>query len=128
MRLLLDTHTLLWSLREDEKLAPAVRQLIQDSNNVLLISPASFWELAIKVSLGKLDLRIPVVELMREATTVLGAIILPIEPKHIAPLETMEFHHRDPFDRILIAQAMVEGIGLVSADKVFDAYGVSRVW
>ena len=128
MRLLLDTHALLWYLYDDAKLSVDARSLISEPANSLLISPASYWELAIKVSLRKVALKLPVIELVREATTDLGATILPIEPRHMAPLDSMPFHHRDPFDRLLIAQAMVEGVPLVSADAVFDLYGVSRLW
>jgi PIN domain nuclease of toxin-antitoxin system len=128
MKLLLDTHALLWYLHDDAKLSSEAKSLISEPTNTLLISPISYWELAIKASLKKLVLKTPVIDLVREATADLGATILPIEPRHVVPLETMPFHHRDPFDRLLIAQAMVESIPVVSADTVFDSYRVSRLW
>jgi PIN domain nuclease of toxin-antitoxin system len=87
------------------------------------------WEVTIKVSTGKLKLRSDVVPFFAEECRRNGFLILPIEGKHLAPLETMPFHHRDPFDRLLIAQSLIENIPILSADAAFDAYqGISRLW
>lgn len=128
MRFLLDTHTLFWYLEGDSKLSTTAQAVIQDSSHEILISPASFWEIAIKVSLGKWQLNRTYEELVEIAFNLYGFQILPILPKHTAHLIELPFHHKDPFDRLLAAQSLVEGIGLVSADGVFDHYGVVRLW
>jgi PIN domain nuclease of toxin-antitoxin system len=94
----------------------------------MLVSPASYWEIAIKISVGKYSLAVPYEDFFRGAIDDNGFRLLPIEPRHTAALTTLPYHHKDPFDRLLIAQAMVEGVPLVSADSAFDAYGVTRLW
>src|SRR5574340_245663 len=124
MRLLLDTHTLLWFLLDDSRLSTTARARIEDLANDIEISPASYWEIAIKIRLGKYSLPRPYRDFMESQISLNDFRILHIEPKHTSLLTTMEMHHKDPFDRLLVAQALAEGIPLVSADEQFDAYGV----
>src|SRR5581483_3824242 len=128
MTLLLDTHTWLWYYLGDVRLSGAARALIEDPASVKLISPASFWELAIKVSLGKYVLNESYEDLIKHAIIDNGFELLPIEPRHAAALITRPHHHRDPFDRLLIAQAIVEGFTIVSVDPNIDRYPAKRVW
>lgn len=128
MRLLLDTHTFLWFNLGDRRLSAAARATIDDPANEMCVSPASYWEIAIKIRLGKYALPNPYEEFMERAIDGNGFVILPVEPKHTAVLTTLPFHHRDPFDRLIVAQAMAEGIDVVSRDVVFDSYSVRRLW
>jgi PIN domain nuclease of toxin-antitoxin system len=128
MRLLLDTHAFLWFLLDDALLSATARTAIEGPVNNIEVSPATYWEVAIKIRLGKYALPEPYDEFMEREIAENGFRILPIEPKHTALLTTMPFHHRDPFDRLLVAQASVEGISLVSADTQLDAYGIMRIW
>lgn len=128
MSLLLDTHTLLWFVLGDAQLSATARQLIEGAANIKFISPAVYWEIAIKISIGKYALNEPYETFMDRAIRQNGFFILPIEPRHTALLINMPFHHRDPFDRLMIAQAMVEDLAIVSADEAFDAYSVQRFW
>jgi PIN domain nuclease of toxin-antitoxin system len=104
--------------------------LIVDAANEVLISPASYWEIAIKVSLGKLILHSPYEDFIDLCLTRYGFQVLPIEPAHTARLAALPFppNHKDPFDRLLVAQAAVEGLPLVSGDTDLDAYPVQRLW
>jgi PIN domain nuclease of toxin-antitoxin system len=128
VRVLLDTHTFLWFLLEDPQLSTTASDLIIDPTNDIEVSPATYWEIAIKISLGKYTLPEPYDVFMKREITTNDCRIVPIEPKHTAVLTTLPFHHRDPFDRLLIAQAMVEAIPILSGDTVFDAYPVTRLW
>lgn len=128
MRLLLDTHAMYWYIEGDPQLSVTARTLIQDTSNEVLISPASYWEIAIKVSLGKWQLNRSYEDFMDIGLNQYGFQVLPILPTHTARLIGLPFHHKDPFDRLLVAQALVEQISLVSADPALDAYGVTRLW
>ncbi|NDH05784.1 type II toxin-antitoxin system VapC family toxin [bacterium] len=128
MRAILDTHAFLWFITNDPKLSSTARVLIADPSNEILISPASYWEIAIKIKLGKYPISVPYLTLITEGIDNNGFKILPIEPKHTAKLTTLDLHHHDPFDRLMAAQAMVEGISMVSADVAFDLYSVPRIW
>lgn len=128
MRLLLDTHTFLWFVLDDPQLSASAKTLIEDPANDILISPASYWEIAIKVRLGKLDLFAPYDDFMQRGIVGNDFQILPIEPKHTSLLTTLPLYHKDPFDRLLVAQALVEGTAMVSLDVALDPYGISRVW
>ena len=128
MRLLLDTHAFLWFILDDPKLSAKADALISDPNNDIHVSPASYWEIAIKISLKKYSLPEPYQVFMEREITANDFGILPIEPKHTAAVTDMPFYHRDPFDRLIIAQATVEGIGVVSGDSAFDSYGITRLW
>lgn len=128
MTVLLDTHTFLWFVLDDAQLSAPARALIEDPATDVLVSPASYWEIAIKVRLGKLDLQSSYDDFMNRGIAGNDFEVLPIEPKHTSLLTTMPFHHRDPFDRLLVAQATVERIPIVSNDGALDAYGVQRRW
>jgi PIN domain nuclease of toxin-antitoxin system len=128
VRLLLDTHTLLWFALGDPQLRTTALSAINDPANEKLVSPATYWEIAIKVSLGKLVLHQPYEDFIDRAIPQNGFTILSIEPRHTARLIGLPFHHKDPFDRLLAAQALVEGVPIISADAALDPYGVSRVW
>ena len=128
MRVLLDTHTLLWFLLDDPKLSAVARDVIADAQNRPEVSPASYWEIAIKISLGKYELPEPLGAFMDRELAQNDIRILPILPRHTAALTDLAFYHRDPFDRLIIAQAIVEGIAVVSVDPLFDRYPVCRIW
>ena len=127
MKLLLDTHTFVWVDSEPEKLSKRVQDLCIDSENELLLSVASIWEMQIKNQLGKLQLKIPLPEMIRQQQEN-GIEILPVEPAHIFALDSLPNHHKDPFDRLLVAQAIVEEAVLVSADPLIKQYPVSVEW
>lgn len=126
--LLLDTHAMLWFWWADPRLGNAARSLIEDADNRKFVSVASCWEIAVKVGLKKLDLGEPCRTFLPREIAGNHFELLPISLDHVATVEELAVHHRDPFDRLLIAQAMVERLSLVSADGVFDQYGVSRLW
>ena len=128
MNLLLDTHTLLWFLAHDPKLSARAFGAIRDPANARWLSPVSLLEIAIKNRIGKLPLPDPF-GVMFPARLIANDIhLLPIEAAHVEPLTTLPFHHRDPFDRLIAATNIVEGMNLVSADPVFDLYGLTRLW
>ena len=128
MTLLLDTHTLLWFLTNDSRLSAPARGAVEDSANVAHVSAGSLWEVAIKVALGKLRLPAPYADIFPRQLEVNGFGLLPITPAHCATLLTLPFHHRDPFDRLLLAQAKTEGMILVTDDGQFAPYGVAQLW
>ncbi len=128
MKLLLDTHAFLWFVMGSAKLSGNARALIEDPSNESLLSVASLWEMAIKVSLGKLTLSAPFADLIPEQLNLNGIGLLNIRIDHVSLLATLPFHHRDPFDRLLIAQAITEKMPVVSIDAAFDAYGITRLW
>jgi PIN domain nuclease of toxin-antitoxin system len=125
---LLDTHAFLWFVTDDPQLSTAARAVIVDSVNQVLVSPASYWEIAIKVRLGKYLLSVPYLAFITEGIEGNDFQALPVEPRHTDLLTTMPFHHRDPFDRLLVAQGLAEAIPLVSGDARLDAYRVDRLW
>lgn len=128
MNALLDTHAVLWAVLDPAKLGLQAADLLSDPDNRLFVSPASYWEIAIKISRGKFILERPYEAFWKDGLALLGATILPIELRHTSQLLSLPFHHKDPFDRLLIAQALAEGLPLVSADPVVEAYGVQRIW
>jgi PIN domain nuclease of toxin-antitoxin system len=128
VRLLLDTHSFLWFVGGDSSLSVAARLLIEDADNSVLLSAASVWEIAIKVSLGKLHLEQPFDVLIPQQLLVNHIELLGITLQHTAIVARLPFHHRDPFDRLLIAQAIVEQIPVITRDPAFDAYPVQRLW
>jgi len=128
MRHLIDARTLIWALDNPTKLSTAAVAALQNSGNDLLVGGGTMWELSIKAALGKLTLSLPFRRWMERAMADLGLMILPIELDHADRQSGLPFHHRDPFDRLLAAQALVEGIPVVSADGTLDQYGVNRIW
>jgi len=127
-RSLIDSHSLIWALDDPERLSPTASSFFRDRGNTLVLSTASIWEIAIKVGKGKLPLSLPFRRWMVDALAALDLEVLPITLDHADRQIALPFHHRDPFDRLIAAQALVEGIPLVSADPIFDAYGVTRLW
>jgi len=125
---LLDAHVLIWHYETNPKMSAAALALIADPANVKLVSPASFWEIAIKLGTGKYLFAESFADFLQHAITDNGFPILPIQPRHCEPLTSLPQHHKDPFDRMLIAQAMVEGMPILSADAAIDAYPVTRLW
>lgn len=130
MRVLLDTHTMLWYALGDPRLTAMARNIVIDLSNEVLISPASYWEIAIKVSIGKYTLNQPYDDFMDVCLNKYGFLILPVETRHTSKVATLPHfkNHKDPFDRLLVAQALTEQIPIVSADPELDAYGVHRLW
>ncbi|MFN4254225.1 MAG: type II toxin-antitoxin system VapC family toxin [Saprospiraceae bacterium] len=124
---MLDTHALIWFLEGDNQLSPKARAVIADPANRIFVSIASFWEIAIKVSIGKLNLTIPLASII-ERTIEEDITILPIDLPHVLKILDLEQHHRDPFDRIIIALAICEGFDVVSRDEVFKDYPVNILW
>jgi len=127
MKILLDTHTFLWFLNGDSMLSKLARALIENNENEKYISIASFWEIAIKNSLGKLTLDVPFAELKTEALKN-SFQLLPITFEDVLQLSTLPFHHRDPFDRIIVSQARNNNIALLSCDNNFSLYHVNILW
>jgi PIN domain nuclease of toxin-antitoxin system len=128
MRCLIDTHAFLWFITTDKRLGERAYEEISNIENEVVLSIASLWEIAIKASLGKLELMKPFRDLIPRELVVNEIDLLPITPKHLAVLTDLPFHHRDPFDRLIIAQAMVEGIPLLSVDEEFRKYPVQILW
>ncbi|MFL6200413.1 MAG: type II toxin-antitoxin system VapC family toxin [Thermoanaerobaculia bacterium] len=124
MKLLLDTHIFIWWDSEPDKLSRPALALCTDSAHELVVSVASLWEIQIKRQLGKLDLRLPLAEIVAHQQETNGVTILPVAQAHVLALDQLPTHHKDPFDRILVAQALVEGATLVSADPVLKSYPV----
>jgi len=124
---LLDTHTFLWWVADDARLSAKARTAITDADEVFL-SVASCWEMAIKVSLQKLTLSQPVDRFVSEHLGVNQFVLLPVDLEHASRVASLPFHHRDPFDRLLAAQALHEGLTLVSADQVFRKYKLKVRW
>jgi PIN domain nuclease of toxin-antitoxin system len=127
MTYLLDTHTFLWFVNDDPLLSNSAKSLIESEVD-LLLSVASLWEIAIKVSIGKLGLPESYEMFISKQIAINDIDILPIKLEHLAVVAKLGFHHRDPFDRLIIAQSMVESIGVISIDAAFDSYGVKREW
>ena len=128
MRLLLDTHALLWWLDGDTSLSPAAREAIANESNEIFLSAASAWEITTKYRLGKLPGAAAVAENIVESVASQGFLELPITLAHGQTAGALPGPHRDPFDRMLIAQALAEGLVLISNEVVFDSYTVRRLW
>jgi PIN domain nuclease of toxin-antitoxin system len=128
MRLLLDTHAFLWFITADSRLSAGAEQAIRRNGDTPLLSIASVWEMAIKVQLQRLPIPQPLDVFIPTQLRINRIGLLPIELPHTFEVATLPLHHRDPFDRILIAQAIRESIPIVSADGAFDAYPVRRLW
>ncbi len=128
MRILLDTHVFLWWVEGDRALPTKARAALADQESECLISLVSVWELAIKAGLGKLRLALPVMRYVVEHAAANGFGMLDIRMAHVGRVEMLPRHHGDPFDRLLIAQAIEEKLPIVTADPVFRKYGVKRIW
>ena len=128
MNLLLDTHALLWFIGGDHNLTVAARKAIEDPTNNRNVSIVSIWEIAIKINTGKMNLIAPFDELFPRQLDINGFELMPVRIEHTSIIATLPFYHRDPFDRLLIAQSMSENMPIVSAANAFDAYDVARIW
>ena len=124
MKLLLDTHIFIWWADQPEKLSHAALSALEDEANELLLSVASVWEMQIKIQLGKLKLSVPLKELVKTQQETNDITISSVALTHVLALDALPFHHKDPFDRLLIAQNIEEDLTLVSADSQFSAYAV----
>ena len=127
MRLLLDTHALIWHRRGSDRLSAKAARMIADPDNRVYISIVTLWEMSIKRSLGKLATAKSPIEYL-EAYQKQGAKLLSVTPEHVMATELLPLHHRDPFDRMLIAQAKLEGLTVVTVDDQFSQYEVPTVW
>ena len=121
MKLLLDTHLLLWAAGQPDRLSPAARKQISDPNNELLFSAASIWEVSIKNSIGRKDFRVEP-RLLRRGLLDNGYVELPITSQHAVNIDSLPPIHRDPFDRMLVSQALIEGVALLTADAQVARY------
>ena len=128
MKLLLDTHAFLWWVGASRELSRKARSAVGSGRNECFVSMASAWEIAIKVSLGSLHVEGALDRFLPEQLAANGFQPLPVDLKHAARVAALPFHHRDPFDRLLVAQALEEELAVVTADPVFARYGVKRVW
>lgn len=128
MKLLLDTHAFIWWDSAPNKLSPQILTLCQDDANEIIVSVASVWEIQIKSQLGKLRLKLPLEEIISTQQKANNVQILPITLPHILALDGLPMHHRDPFDRLLVAQTNIENVVLVSRDKIFEQYSVKLLW
>ena len=128
MKLLLDTQVWLWSLAEPERLNDEARALLSDRRNTIYLSAASAWEIAIKSALGKLPLPEPPTIYVPSRMASLGILALNITHSHTLHVFSLPAHHRDPFDRIIIAQSQVENLPVLTADRVFRQYDVTIIW
>jgi PIN domain nuclease of toxin-antitoxin system len=126
MRVLIDTHVFIWWTSDIKKLSVGAYNLLQDPSAEVIVSLISIWEIQIKASLGKLQLKSTLQEVIEDEINRNRIELLPLS--HIYALSTLPHHHRDPFDRLLVAQAFVENLSIISIDEKFDAYGISRIW
>ncbi len=128
MNYLLDTHTFLWWITDDERLSQRVKELIVDGQNRLFISAISGLEIAIKAQIGRLELPPNQIEFVQEQVAINAFLNLPLQLKHTLQVYTLPMHHRDPFDRVLIAQSQIEEMPLITADPIMQRYAVETVW
>jgi PIN domain nuclease of toxin-antitoxin system len=128
MNLLLDTQAFLWLDSDQARLSTQARQACSNAQNMLWLSVASAWEMQIKIALGKLRLARPLAQVIMDQQTANGVQILPVQLSHVLGLQQLAAHHKDPFDRLIIAQAQSEGWDIVSSDPEFKAYAVRVVW
>ena len=126
--LLFDTHSFIWWADEPKKLSSAALTALEDENNRLFLSDVSIWEMQIKVQLGKIKLKLPLPDLIESQKIRNDVEILHITTEHILELNNQPFHHKDPFDRLLIAQSIVENSTIVTLDSEFPAYSAKLLW
>jgi PIN domain nuclease of toxin-antitoxin system len=126
MKILIDTHVFLWGIQDESKLSPRVRVLLPVSE--ILISVASLWEIIAKVQTGRLALPKPVASYLAAKLRSNGVSVLPLTFEHVKRLEELPLHHRDPFDRILVAQGLEESLPIVTADPQFVKYSAELIW
>ncbi|TSA59815.1 MAG: type II toxin-antitoxin system VapC family toxin [Sediminibacterium sp.] len=128
MKVLIDTHVFIWLDTQPEKLSKVAIEICQDTNNQLYLSMASIWEMQIKVQLGKLNLNVPLAEMVMVQKQENDLNIIGIELEHIYQLQKLPFFHNDPFDRIIMAQSIIEEMPIVSVDENFKKYDIAVLW
>jgi PIN domain nuclease of toxin-antitoxin system len=128
MKVLIDTHAFLWLLTGDARLSERAKEVFLDTEHKIFLSAASLWEISIKISLGKLELKKGWMATIQKEMKQNLIFWLPVEMPHCEQLTKLPFHHRDPFDRMLIAQAMVEGMHILSNDSEFSKYSINFIW
>jgi PIN domain nuclease of toxin-antitoxin system len=128
MKALLDTHTFLWWIADDPQLSPRARQIMEDASTEPFLSAVSGWEMAIKARLGKLKLPADLQGFVAEQLRINAIQVLPIEMAHAVHVFTLPDHHRDPFDRMLVAQSQLENLPILSGDPQIAQYGVTVIW
>ncbi len=128
MKIILDTHAFIWWDSNISKLSPKALQLCQDPENILVLSTVSIWEMQIKHQIGKLKLNLPLYDIVEAQEKTNGLEVLPVIPPHVFALDNLPLHHKDPFDRLIIAQANVEQAALMSCDAAVQQYSVGIVW
>jgi PIN domain nuclease of toxin-antitoxin system len=128
MKLLLDTHTFIWWDSQSSQIPTGTLDALSSSGNKLLLSLVSVWKIQIKSHLGKLELKEPLLDIVQRQESQNGVVILPITLAHIIELDQLPWYHKDPFDRLLIAQSRVEAATLVSKDPAFAQYDCQRLW
>lgn len=128
MKVLLDTHTFLWWITDSPRLSALAREVIRDSNNELFFSAASGWEIAIKAQLGRLQLPDNLEQFIVDQLSLNTILALPIQLRHALHVYTLPQHHRDPFDRMLVAQSQIENLPILTADSQIAQYDVETVW
>ncbi len=127
MNILLDSHTLIWFSQNSPQLSSSAIEILEDRNNLLFLSLVRVWEIQIKVQLGKLNLDISLSEIVKDQTKINDVQILPMKLSHIWTLDTLPYYHKDPFDRLLISQAITENLIILGVDSVFDSYPVEKI-
>ena len=128
MKYLIDTHTLLWSVGNNPKLSKKAKNHYLNPNNDIFLSIASIWELSIKIGLQKLNLKLPLKEFVNIHILGNNIQILDIKLNHLYVIEKLPLHHRDPFDRLIVSQAIEENLPIIGMDEVFDNYEIKRIW
>ena len=128
MRYLIDTHTLLWIVTDDPELSETAKKIYLDQSNEIYFSLASIWEMAIKISIGKLSIEKSLQDFTEHYIIENDIKILNIQLPHVIRIEKLPFHHRDPFDRLIIAQGIEDNIPIISSDRIFDLYPIKRLW
>lgn len=128
MKLLLDTHTLIWWDSDPAQLSPRVLSMCQDPTNQVIISVVSVWEMQIKIQLGKMKVASPLAHLVEQQVETNGFDLLPIALPHVLRLDLLPLYHKDPFDRLLVAQALEEDAAILSRDSVLASYPVQVIW
>ena len=128
MKVLVDTHTFLWDIIADHRSSAKAKQMLRSDEHELIFSLVSLWEIAIKIKIGKLNTIGSSVAYIRDEMENYSMELLPIRYEHVLQLESLPTHHSDPFDRLLIAQAITESLPILTGDRAFDHYAIKRVW
>lgn len=128
MKYLIDTHAFLWGISAPDQLSPISRKLIENTDNEIYVSSAGLWEIAIKISIGKLRLSSPFEQFISQQLGLNQFYILTASLRHYEAVASLPLYHKDPFDRLMIAQSMIENMPIISIDEKFDLYPIRRIW